>query len=90
MAQATEKSGKTVQEAVSLALAELNADESMVEIEVLDEGVKGIFGLIGNKMARVKVTLKDSSADTAGKFLLDVFEKMHVEEIGRASCRGRV
>lgn len=78
MAHSVEKTAKTVQEAVSLALDELQSDESKVDIEVLDEGTKGIFGIIGSKLARVKVTLKETAGDRAEKFLLDVFEKMNL------------
>lgn len=78
MPQFVEKSAKTVKEAVDLALAELNATEDNVEIEVLEEGTKGIFGLIGSKLARVKVTLKETGGEKAKKFLLDIFSKMKV------------
>jgi spoIIIJ-associated protein len=79
MAYVVEKSGKTVQEAIGLALEELDVDESDVKIEVLDEGSKGIFGLLGNKEARVRVTVKESKADVAADFLSKVFDKMNVE-----------
>ncbi|MDF2523056.1 MAG: protein jag [Clostridiales bacterium] len=78
MAYSLEKSAKTVQDAVTLALEELNTDRNNVDIEVLDEGNKGIFGIIGNKMARVRVTLKESGGDKARYFLLDIFEKLKV------------
>ncbi len=77
MAISIEKTAKTVQEAVALALDELNSDESRVDIEVLDEGTKGIFG-IRSKMARVRVTVKETSADKAKTFLFDVFAKMNI------------
>jgi spoIIIJ-associated protein len=79
MAYSVEKTAKTVQDAVDLALTELNAQEKDVEVEVIEEGIKGIFGLIGSKQARVKVTLKRSDGDKAKNFLLDVFAKMNVE-----------
>jgi len=79
MAYIVEKTGKTIQEAISLALDELNVDEDSVDIEVVDEGSKGIFGLLGNKMAKVRVTLKESSADIAVEFLKDVFDKMNLK-----------
>ncbi|MCX8128990.1 MAG: protein jag [Clostridia bacterium] len=78
MAYSIEKTAKSVREAISLALEELKTTEDNVNIEVLDEGNKGIFGLIGNKMAKIKVTVKESSADKAKAFLLSVFEKMNV------------
>lgn len=48
------KESKTVQSAIDAALTELNCSEEDVEIEVLQEPTKGIFGL--SKMAKVKVT----------------------------------
>jgi len=73
-----EKTGRTVQEAVESALEELNAEEDEVEIEVLDEGSKGILGLLGSKQARVRVTLKENRGDLAYTFLKNVFEKMNI------------
>lgn len=77
MSQTIEKTGKSVQEAITLALEELNIDMDSADIEVLDEGSKGIFG-IGSKMAKVRVTLKISPTGDAQKFLQDVFSKMKV------------
>jgi spoIIIJ-associated protein len=76
MANSVEKTGKTIQEAIRAALDELRADESDVDIEVLEEGNKGIFGIIGNKVAKVRVTLKESAAQKAKEFVEDVLEKM--------------
>ena len=47
--------GRTVDEAVSAALKQIRLDRDRVQIEVLDEGSRGILG-IGAKMARVRVT----------------------------------
>ena len=78
MSQVVEKTGKTVQEAISLALEELNADLDSADVEVLEEGSKGLFG-IGSKVARVRVSLRDILQNNHGeKFLKDVFEKMKV------------
>ncbi len=79
MAHSIEKTAKTVQEAINMGLEELNVNRDSVDIEILDEGNKGIFGLIGNKMARVRLTMKASRGETARKFLLDVLEKMDVK-----------
>ncbi|MCL0073386.1 protein jag [Dehalococcoidia bacterium] len=53
--EALEVSAKTVEEAVGLALNELNLTRSEVEIEVLQEGKTGILGWRGED-ARVRVT----------------------------------
>lgn len=59
MKRVVEKTGKNVSEAVTAALQELNVPESMVKVEVLEEGSKGLFGIIGSKFARVKVTFDE-------------------------------
>ena len=73
-----EKSAKSIQESIDAALLELNVKRENVEVEILDEGAKGIFGLIGSKQAKVRVTLKETSGEKAKKFLLDLFSKMKV------------
>ncbi|HOJ11399.1 MAG TPA: RNA-binding cell elongation regulator Jag/EloR [Clostridiales bacterium] len=73
-----EKTGKTVDEAVSLALEDLGVDDKNVEVEVLEEGNKGIFGIIGARMAKVRVTRKESSAEKVSKYLQEIFDKMGV------------
>lgn len=57
-----EKSGKTVAEAVDAAIAALGVDREQIEYEVLDEPSKGLFGLLGGKPARVRVSLKEAKA----------------------------
>ncbi len=57
--RSVEKSAKTYEEAVSAALAELNASISDVDIQVLEEGSKGLFGLFGSRPTRIRVTMKE-------------------------------
>lgn len=68
MAKSIEKTGKSVEEAVELALKELNTTKENVEIEVLEEAAKGLLG-IGAKPAVVKVTLKDNRNEVINEFL---------------------
>ena len=49
-----EVSARTIEEAVGLALEQLGLERSQVEVEVLDEGSSGLFGL-GARDARVRV-----------------------------------
>jgi spoIIIJ-associated protein len=49
------RTARTVEEAEELALKELGADRSEVEVEVLSRGKSGFLG-IGAELARVKVT----------------------------------
>lgn len=52
-----EKTGKTVEEAVALALKELQVTEHDVTVEVLEQPKSGFLGLIGARPAKVAVTL---------------------------------
>lgn len=78
MSEMLEKTAKTVQDAIDMALQELNADIDDVEIDIIDEGTKGIFG-IGGKYAKVQVRLKDLRSDDGLLFLQNVFEGMDVD-----------
>ena len=76
-----EKSARTQEEAIEEALKELNASITDVDVEVLDEGSKGLFGLFGSRLARVKVTLKGASEEES---MLESLEKEvapHVEPV---------
>ena len=53
-----EMTGKTVDEALEAALAELNTTRENVDVEILEEAKDGLFGLFGGRKARIKVTLK--------------------------------
>jgi spoIIIJ-associated protein len=79
MSKTIEKTGKTAQEAIDLALKELNATKDEVNIEILEESNKKMFGLLGAKEARVRVTLKDSRMDRVGCFLEKVLGEMGVD-----------
>jgi spoIIIJ-associated protein len=50
------KSARTKDEAIRLALNELGCTEAEAIVEVLEEASKGLFGLLGAKDAKVKVT----------------------------------
>jgi spoIIIJ-associated protein len=52
----------TVEEAIEKGLNDLGLPRQSVDIEILDEGGKGLFGL-GNRQARVRLTIKTESDD---------------------------
>ncbi|MEK7766470.1 MAG: Jag N-terminal domain-containing protein, partial [bacterium] len=53
-----ETEGRTGEEAVNAALSQLGRREEEVDVQVLDQPKKGLFGL-GAKSARVRVTVKE-------------------------------
>jgi len=59
--KAIEKTGRTVEEAVELALQEMGVSIDEVDVVVLDEPSKGILGFFGGKPAKVKVSLREDS-----------------------------
>lgn len=84
----TEKTGKTVEEAVKIALEELKVSKDKVQIEVLEEPSRGIFGLIGTKQARVKVIVLDKPDQLAVDFLKDVLKTMDLEAQYETKLKG--
>ncbi|MGI6603753.1 MAG: Jag N-terminal domain-containing protein [bacterium] len=48
-----EESGRSVEEAVAQALRKLAASESEVNIEIIEEGSRGLLGILGGRPARV-------------------------------------
>ncbi len=52
----------TVDEAVARGLAQLGIGQDAVDVEVLDSGSKGLFGL-GGRQARVRLALKNGIAE---------------------------
>jgi len=53
--------GKTTEEAIQNAARELNLPVEELNIDVLEPGSAGIFGLVGGRKAKIKVTLKTPS-----------------------------
>lgn len=51
----------TTEEAVARGAAELGVDPEALDVQVLDEGGKGLFGL-GLRQARVRLTIRDQAA----------------------------
>ncbi|MCH5185717.1 MAG: protein jag [Oscillospiraceae bacterium] len=74
----TEKTAKSISEAVALALAEMNASEDEVDIVTVEEGSKGFLG-IGAKDAKVRVTIKEPQIKAAKDFLADIFSAMKLD-----------
>lgn len=74
-----EMTGKTVEDAVKNALSELKVSQDKVEVEVLDEGSKGIFKLLGAKPARVRVKVKKDYIYEAKTFIRDVLNNMGIK-----------
>ena len=78
MAKRVEATGKTTEDAIQAALAELGCAREDVTVEELVKPRSGFFG-IGAIEARVAVTYNPSPAERAREFLTGLLEHMGVE-----------
>ena len=74
-----EMTGKTVDEALEAALAELHTTRENVDVEILEEAKDGLFGLFGGRKARIKVTLKPAQTEEKPAEALKETEKVVAE-----------
>lgn len=79
MAEYIEKEAKTVESAIEEALNEMNIGKDDADIEVLDEGSKGLFGLIGGRNALVRVYKKVDYEEIIKSFLYPVFDVLGID-----------
>ncbi|GEN56411.1 Jag protein [Halolactibacillus alkaliphilus] len=74
-------SGQTVKDAVQSALVQLNTSEDQVDIEVIEEGKKGMLGLFGSKRAIVKVTVKENPIEQAALYLKEIAQAFSADVV---------
>ena len=66
-----EFTARTESEAIELGLQELGVSIADVEVQVVEEGSKGLFGLFGSRPVKVRLTLKDAEEDPLANLLED-------------------
>ncbi len=76
--KSVEKVSRTKEEAVAEAIKELGVKPDKVKVEVLEENTKGFLGLLGGKVVRVRVTVKEDLSQVAGLFLREMLVNMGV------------
>lgn len=75
-----EQTGKTIEEAVALALSELGVSIDRINYEVLEAPSRGFLGIIGTKLAKVRVTVNPiDPMQVAQDFLKEIFCLMKLE-----------
>ncbi|SFQ25958.1 spoIIIJ-associated protein [Caldicoprobacter faecalis] len=77
--RSVETTGKTIEEAILMAVAKLGVQRDNLDIEIFEEPVKGLFGIIGGRNARIRATIKRSVKDEIKEFLSRVLELMGIE-----------
>ena len=58
---------KTVEDAIAVACQKLNLPREKLEFEIISKGSSGIFGIVGAKKAKIRVTPKALSAEGAAE-----------------------
>ncbi len=75
-----EKTGKTIEDAIALALSELEVSMDRIDYEVLEAPSRGFLGFIGTKLAKVRVIVKPiDPMKVAQDFLEEIFSLMKLE-----------
>ncbi len=70
-----EQAGRTVDDALALALERLGVGRDLVDVEILDEGARGFLGL-GSRDAVVRVSARPDKAELVREFIEDLIGKM--------------
>ncbi|MFO7459079.1 MAG: RNA-binding cell elongation regulator Jag/EloR [Desulfatiglandales bacterium] len=68
--QTYEFEGKTTEEAIENAAAQLNVPPEDLNVDIIEPGSAGIFGLVGGRKAKIKVTFKSPPTTQEGDELL--------------------
>jgi len=69
----------SVEEAIEKGLRELGLTEDDIEVEVLDEGKKGLLGL-GSRQARIALKIRKREAEAATEIQLEGTSQLQLEE----------
>ncbi len=74
-----EVTGKTVDDAITNALIQLETTSDQIEYEVIEKGSSGFLGIIGKQDAVIKVRKKSNLLDDTYEFLNKMFAAMNME-----------
>ena len=82
---------RSVEEAVRAACARLGLPAERLDIEVLSRGGSGLFGLLGGRKARIRVTVKpaplEAAAQRAKEILGEILRHFDLPTVVEASVR---
>ena len=79
--QSFEFQGKTPEDAIETACQQLKISKDGMDIEIIEPGSVGIFGLVGNTKAKIKVTIPTDEVDEAEEKNVLAIAKKALEDI---------
>lgn len=71
--------GKTIEETIAAGMEKWGVPAERIKVNVIEEPVKGLFGIIGSRDAKVELELIVDAIEEAENFLKDVLEKMGID-----------
>jgi spoIIIJ-associated protein len=82
---------KSVEEAIAVACEKLKLPRESLEIEVLSKGSSGIFGIVGARKAKIRVTAKvlpvAAAADNAKTILTEILRYIDLPTVVESEVR---
>jgi len=82
---------KSIEDAIALACQELKLPREKLEIEVLSKGSSGIFGIVGAKKAKIRVTVHalpfEAAAERAKEILSEILKYVDLPTV--IECQGK-
>ncbi len=83
--------GKSVEEAIAVACEKLKLSREQLDVEVVSKGSSGIFGIVGAKKAKIRVTAKvapvEAGAESAKRILMEILKHVDIPTVVEAEVR---
>ncbi len=83
--------GKSVEEAIAVACEKLKLSREQLDVEVVSKGSSGIFGIVGAKKAKIRVTAKvapvEAGAESAKRILTEILKHVDIPTVVEAEVR---
>ena len=82
---------KSVEDAIDLACQQLKLPREKLEIEIISKGSSGIFGIVGMRKAKIRVTTKTPLVGQATEKAKEVLDEMlkHIDLPLVVECDGK-
>jgi len=79
--EAFEFEGKTTEDAIDNACHQLNLPRDEMDIEIMEPGSAGVFGIVGGRKAKIKVTISNDMPELADEQDVMAIAKETLENI---------
>ena len=83
--------GKSVEDAIAEACRQLKLPREKLEIEIIAKGSSGIFGIVGTKKAKIRVTTKVPPVELTGEKAKEVLDEIlkHIDLPNVVECEAK-